>query len=359
MENFRNIFDKLSCRPSNLFSSLESALKDSRVSKSSLKKADLTGRLRVDSLRAHGGSADVYTGRLKVQGSKADPMILAVKVFRLHVQGDCTDKVSFFLNNNVCPYVYSLGFTMYKRCTHLWGNWNFGRCQSIAMCCHALDSLSTITQLRSSRSGWKVGTWSNSSALITMSLDWKWYVETYYWTPNLLYAVAISPDNEHIVSCGGICVDVWNVSTGSRILWSFGRSYRRRVDSYLHSWWTSNFFWFSRQIHHRTRLNNWRNPLRSLNPSVSIHQARLSSPVHLTKRSPSGMQRLSNPFARISVRTATGWSQYCIHQMVDSLYLLRSMGRWEYGMGRKVEWLASRWRTVVVFGLRLSHVVDG
>ena len=119
MENFRNVFDKLSRRPSNIFSSLESALKDSMVSKSSLKKADLTGRLRVDSLRAHGGSADVFTGRLKVQGSKADPMTVAVKVFRLHAQREGTDKVSFFLNNNFCLYVYSLGFTMYKRCTHL------------------------------------------------------------------------------------------------------------------------------------------------------------------------------------------------------------------------------------------------
>ena len=169
MENFRNVFDKLSCRSSNVFSSLESALRDSPVSNAipSLKKADFTGRLRVGILCAHGGSADVYTGWLKVQGSKA----VAVTVFRLHAQREGTDKVSFFLNNNVCLYVYYLGFTMYKRCTHLWGNWKFGRCQSIAMCCHALDSPSTITHLRSSRSRWKVGTWSNSSALITMSLD--------------------------------------------------------------------------------------------------------------------------------------------------------------------------------------------
>ena len=110
MENFRNVFDKLSRRPSNIFSSLESALKDSTVSKSSLKKADLTGRLRVDSLRTHGGSADVFTGQLKVQGSKADPMTVAVKVFRLHVQGDCTDKVSFFLNNNYLSLCLFFGF---------------------------------------------------------------------------------------------------------------------------------------------------------------------------------------------------------------------------------------------------------
>ena len=72
MENLRNVFDKLSHRPSNVFSSLESALKDPSVSNStySLNKVDLTGRLRVEGLRAHGGSADVYTGRLKAKGSK-------------------------------------------------------------------------------------------------------------------------------------------------------------------------------------------------------------------------------------------------------------------------------------------------
>ena len=61
---------------------------------------------------------------------------------------------------------------------------------------------------------------TNNVARLGMPL--KWYVETYYWTPDLLYAVAISPDNEHIVSCGGICVDVWNVSTGSRIFGPLG-----------------------------------------------------------------------------------------------------------------------------------------
>ena len=62
MENFRDVFDKILCRPSNVFSSLESALRDSLASRSSLKKADLTGRFSVDSLCAHGGSVDVYTG---------------------------------------------------------------------------------------------------------------------------------------------------------------------------------------------------------------------------------------------------------------------------------------------------------
>ena len=61
---------------------------------------------------------------------------------------------------------------------------------------------------------------TNNVARLGMPL--KWYVETYYWTPDLLYAVAISPDNEHIVSCGGICVDVWNVSTVSRIFGPLG-----------------------------------------------------------------------------------------------------------------------------------------
>ena len=94
MENFCNVFDKLSCCPSNVFSLFKSALKDSTVSNAipSLKKADLTGG---SESTAYVHTVDqwvctLYTGWLKVQGSKVEPMTVAVKVFCLHVQGDGT-----------------------------------------------------------------------------------------------------------------------------------------------------------------------------------------------------------------------------------------------------------------------------
>ena len=95
MEKLRNVFDYLSWR-SSLILSLEEALKDSSIPDStfSLKKVDLTSRLKVANKRAHGGSADVYVGQLRMAGSKAEPRTVAVKVSRLHVQSDDMSKVS-------------------------------------------------------------------------------------------------------------------------------------------------------------------------------------------------------------------------------------------------------------------------
>ena len=95
MEKLRNVFDYLSWW-SSLILSLEEALKDSSIPDStfSLKKVDLTSRLKVTKKHVHGGSVDVYVGQLRMVGSKAEPRTVAVKVSRLHVQSDDMSKVS-------------------------------------------------------------------------------------------------------------------------------------------------------------------------------------------------------------------------------------------------------------------------
>ena len=94
MYNLRDVFGKLSRRPSVILSSLEEALKDSSIDNAafSLKEINVTSQLKVEDMRAQGGSADVYMGWLKMKNPKMGPMKVAVKVFRLYVPG--AEKVS-------------------------------------------------------------------------------------------------------------------------------------------------------------------------------------------------------------------------------------------------------------------------
>ena len=71
---------------------------------------------------------------------------------------------------------------------------------------------------------------SNGLFLVSGSSDqtfWKWNAsmgecKLTIWIPDFLYTITISPNNKHIISCSGSCVDVWNVLTGSRILGPLG-----------------------------------------------------------------------------------------------------------------------------------------
>ena len=89
MDSLRNVLDWLLGRPSLVLSSLEEALKGSSIDNAafSLKKINVTSQLKVEDMRAQGGSADVYMGWLKAKGPKAEQMKVAVKVFRLYVPG--------------------------------------------------------------------------------------------------------------------------------------------------------------------------------------------------------------------------------------------------------------------------------
>ena len=94
MDSLHSVLNWLLGRPSLVLSSLEEALKDSSIDNAafSLKKINVTSQLKVEDMRAQGGSADVYMGWLKMQSPKAGPMKVAVKVFRLYVPG--AEKVS-------------------------------------------------------------------------------------------------------------------------------------------------------------------------------------------------------------------------------------------------------------------------
>ena len=94
MANFRDVYGTQSGRSSFFISSLEEALKDSSIHNAtfSLEKINLTDQLKVEDMRAQGGSADVYMGWLKMKNPKMGPMKVAVKVFRLYVPG--AEKVS-------------------------------------------------------------------------------------------------------------------------------------------------------------------------------------------------------------------------------------------------------------------------
>ena len=117
MYNLRDVFGKLSRRPSVILSSLEEALKDSSIDNAtfSLNKINLTSRLKVEDMRARGGSADVHMGQLKIKGAKTRPVKVAVKVFRLYVPG--AEKVSTVKT----PLFLSVHFKAYdiQRCTRL------------------------------------------------------------------------------------------------------------------------------------------------------------------------------------------------------------------------------------------------
>ena len=94
MDSLHNVLDWLLGRPSLVLSSLEEALKDSSIDNAafSLKKINVTSQLKVEDMRAQGGSADVYMGWLKAKEPKSGPMKVAIKVFRLYVPG--AEKVS-------------------------------------------------------------------------------------------------------------------------------------------------------------------------------------------------------------------------------------------------------------------------
>ena len=94
MANFRDVYGTQSGRSSFFISSLEEALKDSSIHNAtfSLEKINLTDQLKVEDMRAQGGSADVYMGWLKAKGPNTGPMKVAIKVFRLNVLGN--EKVS-------------------------------------------------------------------------------------------------------------------------------------------------------------------------------------------------------------------------------------------------------------------------
>ena len=117
MYNLRDVFGKLSRRPSVILSSLEEALKDSSIDNAtfSLNKINLTSRLKVEDMRARGGSADVHMGQSKIKGAKMGPVNVAVKVFRLYVPS--MEKVSTVKT----PLVFSVRFKVYgiQRCTRL------------------------------------------------------------------------------------------------------------------------------------------------------------------------------------------------------------------------------------------------
>ena len=94
MSSFRDVFGRLTGRSPSVLSSLEEALKDSSIHNAtfSLKKINVTSQLKVEDMRAQGGSADVCMGWLKAKGPKTGPVKVAVKVFRLYVPG--AEKVS-------------------------------------------------------------------------------------------------------------------------------------------------------------------------------------------------------------------------------------------------------------------------
>ena len=94
MDSLHSVLNWLLGRPSLVLSSLEEALKDSSIDNAafSLKKINVTSQLKVEDMRAQGGSADVCMGWLKAKGPKTGPVKVAVKVFRLYVPG--AEKVS-------------------------------------------------------------------------------------------------------------------------------------------------------------------------------------------------------------------------------------------------------------------------
>ena len=96
MDSLRNVLDWLLGQPSLVLSSLEEALKDSSIDNAafSLKEINVTSQLKVEDMRAQGGSADVYMGWLKAKGPNTGPMKVAIKFFRLNVLGN--EKVSTF-----------------------------------------------------------------------------------------------------------------------------------------------------------------------------------------------------------------------------------------------------------------------
>ena len=117
MASLHDVYGTQSGRSSVFLSSLEEALKDSSIDNAafSLERINLTSRLKVEDMRAQGGSADVYMGWLKAKGPKTGPVKVAVKVFHLYVPG--AEKVSTVKT----PLFISVHFKAYdiQRCTRL------------------------------------------------------------------------------------------------------------------------------------------------------------------------------------------------------------------------------------------------
>ena len=89
MDNSHDVYNTQSGRSLFILSFLEEALKDLSISDPmfSLKKINVTSQLKVEDMRAQGGSADVCMGWLKAKGPKTGPVKVAVKVFRIYVPG--------------------------------------------------------------------------------------------------------------------------------------------------------------------------------------------------------------------------------------------------------------------------------